>query len=153
MKQNNFIIDFSATQTALCSTYQVIQARHQRVWLAWNLRTLHFELRVISYGCFLIDEYSAPVEDKTNRSHWILEFVLYIDCSVFSLVIYKCSKEWKMSSNCPKYLVVIRSRNHKTSLTKHYVTTAQTFNDPSCILTRVKWNSCSIINRFTDWED
>ena len=27
-------------------------------------------------GRFLGDEYSAPVEEKTNRSYWLLEFVL-----------------------------------------------------------------------------
>ena len=42
----------------------MIQARYQRVRFAWNLRTLQFELRVISQGRFLSNEYSLPVEEK-----------------------------------------------------------------------------------------
>ena len=37
-------------------------------------------------GRCLSDEYIAPADGKTNLSHWILEFVVHIDCSIFSFI-------------------------------------------------------------------
>ena len=54
---------------------------------------------------------------KRIRSHWILEFVLYIDSSV--LVTYTFSWKWKMSSNCPRGETWSEAKNHNTSLNKH----------------------------------
>ena len=46
---------------------QVIQARHQRVRFARNLRALTSRImRDFSRSFLKCDEYSAPVEEKTN---------------------------------------------------------------------------------------
>ena len=54
----------------------MIQARQQRVRFARTSRTLRFELRVISPGRFLSDEYSAPVAEKEIEAieYWSLFF-------------------------------------------------------------------------------
>ena len=45
------------------------------------------------------------------------------------------------------------AENHNAGSNKHNTTTTQTFNDPSGVLPRLKWNSYSTINRSTDWEE
>ena len=91
------------------------QARHQRVRFAWNSRAPEFELRVISWGCFSSDEHSAPVKEKQTEA--IDYQSLYCTSTVQFLVLYKYSKKWKMSSNCPKYLLV--KLDQKPKITTH----------------------------------
>ena len=61
---------------------------------------------------------------KTNRTHWKPEFVLYIDCSVFSCILGQqklkdvIKRPWVFSGETWS-----EAENHISSLNKHYITT------------------------------
>ena len=119
---------------------QLIQDKQQHARFASNLRALEFQLRIIFQSRFLSDKYSKPlVEEKTSGSNRILKFVLYIDCSIFSYIRLVKSEKFHQPA-----------LSTYAKLNKHYIITAQTFNDPSGVISRVEWNSCSTINRSTD---
>ena len=73
------LIDFRCISKTCISwrllTNQVIQARQQRILFAWNSWALQFELRVIFWGLFLSDEYSASEEKQTEAiEYWSLYY-------------------------------------------------------------------------------
>ena len=133
----------------------MIHARHQHVRFLWNSRALQFELRVICWGVFLSNEYRAPAEENNKLSDWILGYSLYCASIIQFLVDYQLVK----SKNFIKLPYVFigetcsKTENHNAGLNKHHIITAQTFNDPSCVVSRPKGNSCSTINRSTNWEN